>query len=331
MDELVFVHLEGQKEVEINNYRINPEIPLPMLKQEFDKLVKDKEIPWPAFVRGIIYVFAKQPNYPHITEYKKLLYQFNPQIENLLLGEGSHLAETRQLDLARVIFQGLVNLNPELSEAWFNLGMCYQELSAQNFKSNVEQGQFFLNSAIETFESLVSQGKASANVYYNLGFLYRQNGRFAQAKEAWETAIELGVDEKRKVELTGLIVELDRLDIAETQFNSGVKAINNGKFREATILLQPLAKRYPNWWQVAFHLSVACFHMEENTKAKEILTKVAELHPDLPEVFYQLGLCYLKQDQTEQAVEAFYRARELAPENTIIQQVIAELPKEFQR
>jgi tetratricopeptide (TPR) repeat protein len=121
------------------------------------------------------------------------------------------------------------------------------------------------------------------------------------------------------------------LDIAETQFNSGVKAINHGKFREAIILLQPLAKRYPNWWQAAFNLSVAYFHLDENTKAKEILTKVAELHPDLPEVFCQQGLCYLKQGETEQAAKAFYRARELAPENTTIQQVIAELPKEFQR
>lgn len=365
MEDLVFVQLGQGQELEINNYRITSQLPLPMLQKELDRLVKEKEIPWPAFVRGIIHVLAKEPNYAHVDEYKKLLYEFNPQIEDLLIGEGAHLAGEGQLDVARIIFQGLANLNPELPEAWFNLGLCNQELSTRIMQDNPEQGQHYLDRAIESFDVLLKQGKASPLAYYNLGFLYRQKGMLSQAKEAWETAVEQGIDDGRKTELEGLILELDRLDIVEAQLTSGSNAITHGKFKEAVILLQPLAKRYPYWWQVSFNLAVAYHNLGDFTKAKEVLTKVAELNPNLPEIQNQLGLTcfalgqmeqaenallkaislndqdyglqinlsriYLRQKRFEQAAEVLYKIQELAPEDPLLQQYIDEIPKDFQR
>ncbi len=365
MDNLVFINIQPGQELELNNYRITSELPLPMLQEELDRLMKDKEIPWPAFVRGIIHVLAKVPNYPYAGEYKKLLYEFNPQIEEILLQEGAHLAGEGKLDVARVIFQGLANLNPGLAEAWFNLGLCYQELAARSFQGNAEQGQHYLEQAIETFEFLIGQENASPMAYYNLGFLYRQKGRLSQAKEAWEKAVELGIDEERKVELEGLINELDRLDIVEAQFESGTNAINRGKFKEGIILLQPLAKRYPHWWQVSFNLGVAYHNMGDYEKAKDIFKKVAELNPAIPEVHSQIGLCcfalgqmeeaedalrkaiglsnedsgllgnlglvYLRQERFEEAAEVFYQALKLAPEDALIQHYIKELPDQYRR
>lgn len=365
MDNLVFVNIQPGQELELNNYRITSELPLPMLQEEVERLMKDKEIPWPAFVRGIVHLLAVKPNYPHAEEYKKLLYEFNPQIEELLVREGAQLAGEGKLDVARVIFRGLINLNPGIPEAWFNLGLCCQELAARSFQENAEQGQDYLDQAIEAFEFLAGQENGSPVAYYNLGFLYRRKGRLSHAKEAWEKAVELGIEEERKTELEGLIEELDRLEIVEAQFESGVNAINRGKFKEGIILLQPLAKRYPHWWQVSFNLGVAYHNMGDYEKAKEIFKKVAELNPAIPEVHNQLGLCYFALGQLQEAedalrkaislgnedsgllgnlgliymrrkrfgeaAEVFYQARELAPEDALIQHYIDELPAEYRR
>ncbi len=365
MDNVILINIEPEQQLEINNYIIKPEIPLPILQEEVNGIVQDKELPWPAFVRGIIHVLAESPDFIHVDEYKAFLYAYSQDIEATLLAEGAHLASEGKLDTAIVIFKGLTNLNPELDEARFNLGLTYRDLAVKSIKNNPDQGHYFTNLAIDNLEVLNNKNSVSPLVYYNLGFLYRQKGMLSQAKEAWEKAVEFGLDADRSAELAKLIHELDRLDIVEAQFENDVNAINQGRFKDGITLLQPLAKRYPHWWQISFNLGLAYRNLEDYERAMLIFEKIAELNPAMPEVYSQIGLClfalgqmeeaenslrqalslipddtgylgnlglvYLRQQRFEEAAEILYKALAITPEDALIQHYLKDLPKQFQR
>jgi tetratricopeptide (TPR) repeat protein len=250
-------------------------------------------------------------------------------------------------------------------EAKYNLGLAFQDLSAQNVKQNPEQAHSYATLAIEAFEAITTTGNAGPLVYYNLGFLYRQRGLLAQAKEVWEKAIDLGLDQDRSTELSKLIHELDRLDIVEAQFENGVTAINEGRFKVGITLLEPLAKRYPHWWQVSFQLGMAYRNIEDYEKAIEIFDKTINSNPAMPEVYSQKGLCkyalgkmdeaetllhkalslnpedagylgnlglvYLRQKRYQEAADTFYQAKQKSPDDALILHYIQELPREYQR
>lgn len=363
MDDLLLINLQPGRTLKLNDYTVNWETPLPMMQSDMDHTVKEKEIPWSFFIRGIVHVFAHAPEFPFIEEYKKILYAFNPQIEDLLLQEGAQLAGEGQLETAQMIFQGLSNLKPELDAARFNLGLCYQDLSGR--EEDLEKSQELANKSIAAYEAIVERGTATPEVYYNLGFLYRRIGRLFEAKEVWSKAVEMGIDSNRKTELEGLIHELDRLEIVDTQFDSGVNALKRGNFKEAIMLLKPLAKRYPHWWQVAYNLGLAYRNQNEFDQALEVFSQLAVANPAMAEMYNQKGLClfslgrldealdamqqalslqkddvgmlcnlsliYKEQKRFREAADALYGARELQPEDELIKHYIEQLPAEFRQ
>lgn len=365
MDDVVFVHLQPAEELDIGSYKITSELPLPVLKEELERIVKLKEIPWPAFVRGIIHVFAYDPKFVYAEEYRRLIYSHEPKIEEILLREGAQLAKNKHLALAYVIFKGLSNLNPDFPAALFNLALCYRDLSIHFQDKDLKKSASFLTEAIEALEKIVAQGKDTALIHYNLGYLYRQIGNFSMAKEAWEKAIAMGIEEQFAEELAALINDLDRLDIVEAQFGAGTNALENGRYKEAVTLLKPLAKRYPHWWQASFNLGLAYRGLDDLTKAIEALGEAAMMNGAWPEVHSQIGLChfaqgdfekaekalwravslkpednglltnlglvFLKQERFNQAADVLYQAQAIAPADPITQHYIKQLPSAFQR
>ncbi|HEX3031025.1 MAG TPA: tetratricopeptide repeat protein [Bacillota bacterium] len=363
MDELLLINLEPGQAIKLNDYTLNWEIPLPMLSGDMNHTIKEKEIPWSFFIRGIVHVFANAPTFPYIDEYKKILYAFNPQIENLLLQEGAQLAGEGQLDTACMIFQGLTNLRPDMDEARFNLGLCYQELAGR--EEDQDKSVKLAKQSIEAYETIVGRGTAAPEVYYNLGFLYRKLGRLIETKEAWTKSVDLGIDASRKTELEGLLRELDRLEIVEAQFESGVNALQKGHTKEAIMLLKPMAQKYPHWWQVGYNLGLAYRNQGDFQQALEVFTGLAKSNPALADVHNQLGLClfsmgrleesedalkqalslqpddegmlcnlslvYKEQKRFKEAAVLLYRARDRKPEDELIKHYIEQLPEEFRQ
>ncbi|HEX3032332.1 MAG TPA: tetratricopeptide repeat protein [Bacillota bacterium] len=364
MDELVFVNLQPGQQLKLNDYIVKWDLPLPMLEAELDRTIKNKEIPWSSFIRGIVHVLALKPEFNHVGEYKKMLYAFDPKIEALLLQEGAQLAGEGNLETALVIFQGLTNLNPKLGEAWFNLGLCYQEKASKE-ESEGKASVEFCEKGIHAFEQANLQGTPMAEAYYNMGFLYRKIGRLSDAKDAWTEAIALGIDQNRKEELEVLTHEMDRVEIAEVQFESGVNALNKGNFKEASKLLKPLSIKYPHWWQAAFNLGLAYQNMGQYEDALQVFSNVAAVNPAMPEVHSQRALClfslgnlneaesamrdalvlrpedsgflcnlaliYRRQKRQSEAAELLYQALEKNPEDQLVKHYIEELPAEFKR
>jgi len=95
--------------------------------------------------------------------------------------EGTKLMLEKKYQKAILFLKEAIALNPEFSEAYYNLGLSYERLG--EYKDAIK----YLNEALKLSPD-------DANAYYVLGYVYYQKKKYKQAVKAFEHAARLKPD-----------------------------------------------------------------------------------------------------------------------------------------
>lgn len=95
--------------------------------------------------------------------------------------EGTKLMLEKKYQEAVEFLKKALTLNPEFSEAYYNLGLSYERL-----------GEY--NDAIENLNEAIKRSPDDANAHYALGYSYFQKRKYKQAVESFEHAARLKPD-----------------------------------------------------------------------------------------------------------------------------------------
>jgi superkiller protein 3 len=95
--------------------------------------------------------------------------------------EGTKLMLEKEYQKAILFLKKAIELNPEFSEAYYNLGLSYERLG--EYKDSIKS----LNKAI-------TLSPDDANAYYALGYVYYQKKKYKKAVEAFEHSARLKPD-----------------------------------------------------------------------------------------------------------------------------------------
>lgn len=124
---------------------------------------------------------------------------------NAALAEGNRLLDEDQIDLAVAALQRAVELNPDLAEAWFKLGIAYGllELAARHAGETViGEGSKSKPDSQKAFERAVTAYKkwleANPNDdagWFNLGRTFSKLLKDEEAERAFERAVKLKPDD----------------------------------------------------------------------------------------------------------------------------------------
>ena len=79
---------------------------------------------------------------------------------------------------AIVFLRKAIDLNPEFSEAYYNLGIAYERLGKHK-------------DAIETLKKTIELSPDNSNAYYALGYAYYQQKKYKDAIDAFERTVSL--------------------------------------------------------------------------------------------------------------------------------------------
>jgi len=94
------------------------------------------------------------------------------------LNKGTELMRKGDYREAIVILKKAIDLNPEFSEAYYNVGISYEQLGKHK-------------DAIEMFKKTIELSPDNANAYYALGYAYYQRRKYKQAIDAFENTVRL--------------------------------------------------------------------------------------------------------------------------------------------
>lgn len=101
--------------------------------------------------------------------------------EKVLLHKGMDLVRKKDFEKALEIFQSLIASNPEIPEAWNNMGVALY-------------GQGRIEEALECYDHSLVLDPANLDAMRNRAFLLRNQKRFLEALEVYDTVLEKGGD-----------------------------------------------------------------------------------------------------------------------------------------
>ena len=94
------------------------------------------------------------------------------------LNKGTELMRKGDYKEAIVILKKAIDLNPDFPEAYYNVGISYEQLGKHK-------------DAIEMFKKTIELSPDNANAYYALGYAYYQRRKYKEAIDAFENTVRL--------------------------------------------------------------------------------------------------------------------------------------------
>lgn len=142
---------------------------------------------------------------------------------NEALAEGKRLFDENDVEIAIAAFRRAVDLDPDLAEGWFQLGIAYSLLEMQLHRSgetigsetNTKEGRVKPNSekafekAVEAYKKLLKTNPEDDVAQFNLGRTYAKLNKDNKAEEAFKKAVKLKPDDTEyQTELGAILIKL---------------------------------------------------------------------------------------------------------------------------
>jgi tetratricopeptide (TPR) repeat protein len=216
------------------------------------------------------------------------------------------------------MFRRAIEIEPSFAAAHNNLGACLYELGDRkgaqmewNEAARLDPTYVspIVNNSVLDFEgqrenvaesrlkALVDEGRANADVWFNLGIFAFHRGDHEAAFRCMEEADRL------------------RPDDPETLNNLGVVHCYRGNYRRAEQALRQALDKRQNWAKAWDNLGLTLYRMERYKDAREAFQREAAIDPKLSSAHYNMGCAFAAEGDSESAQKAFEKAIETSPVN----------------
>lgn len=150
---------------------------------------------WKTVAGAMAFTLGHQPDHPQVAAFRQWLNKYNEHLAKELVYDGATQATNEKLETAIWLFQAAVLLNPEATEAHFNLGLAYYQLGIKYSETNrnSEEQQCFTQ-AQRYLQNTLELDPGFGLAYYNLGFVYRRMGMHDEGQKYLQKGILLSLD-----------------------------------------------------------------------------------------------------------------------------------------
>ena len=156
-----------------------------------------------------------------------------------LLEKGKQLYREDQDDAAAEAFKQAVDLDPDLAEAHFRLGLSYEALN------KAEEAEAEYKKAVETYKKYLNSNADDAEAHYNLGQTYANLHQYSEAIREYRQAVRLkDNDADIYYDLGVALTKLAQYSEAASAFSKSLEIDpNNYRAEDALAEAQEGAKR----------------------------------------------------------------------------------------
>ena len=273
--------------------------------------------------------------------------------EKEMLKKGLVEIESENHEEAIEILTNLINLNPELEEAYAFRGNSYFELKRYNQAlidytrviemnpSSVGKNQKLaygmrgftysllkeFDKALEDFNKCIELDANNSDVYNNRAYTYRFLNRYDEAIKDWEKAIQINPELENELSL--LIEETISIkDIGERKkmkksnnlkteeedfLKKGDEAIDSGNYEEAIKAFEKVIELDPDCEKAYFNLGNTYYQIKKYDKAIDEFTKGLEINPNIEKAYVARAETHFILENYEDAIKDYDKYLELNP------------------
>ncbi len=315
-ENLSFIELKEDSFIDINGYRLDKNIPLPIVIDELLNEIRtgraEDELQVKSFIEGIIYTLGVDADFKFFNEYKKILYIYDEKIESYILYKGIKYSQNNNFDEAMIYFSCLVNIDSDNTIGLYNYALVLEEKAGKYFKNkDIQRGNIFLKESTKHYELIIDIDPAFTTAYYRLGYHYKHYKQFRKARIMWEKLIEIDNNEDIIEDVSQQLSAIKD----DVTYEEGYSDILKGRFKEGLKKLLPLEEKYTDWWNLLFMIGVGYRQMGEFVEARKRFEKVLAIYPNQVDSLNELGLCFVQLGNFDKAIDKFNTAISLNPDN----------------
>jgi len=308
VNDIVFIHLKDNKQLEIKGFIFDDKIPLPIPFKEVVNRVKAEseieDISILKVVQGMIYIMGIDSGFKYNESYKEFLIKFDENIIKTVLQQGFRLIEAGNKIDALICFKACLYIDENDLDSLYNYARCCEELAIESSDKPIKDLE---EEAIDVFERLMELYPDFPLSYYHLGFHYANRKHYKKAQIIWEKFIEKGADENKEIEILNKISEINH----KVQYEEGYNLVINGKPSDALNKLLPLEEKYPEWWNLQFFVGLAYRQLMNFEDALKHFEKAYRIKTNQVEILNEIGLCNISLGRNNEAIKYFKRALDI--------------------
>ncbi|MBT4792975.1 MAG: tetratricopeptide repeat protein [Halobacteriovoraceae bacterium] len=225
--------------------------------------------------------------------------------ESKLLSDGRELFKKNSLKKAFILFDEIVNINPENAEAYFYLGNIFHI-----------QGQ--LGKAVKAFNKVLALDSNHTDAAISLSVILNDIGRYEDAKVIFEKANEKIKNEKVGFQSSGINQKFSakHFEIAEMYFTYN-------RYEEALSEYNKACGLDPENLEIRVKIAKAYSKKGYVSKAFEVLRSLKSEHPAFLPARVALGLLHYGKGNTIEAQTEWQNALLKDPTNEEIQMYLS--------
>lgn len=315
-DKISFVEIREDRTLNIKDYTLTKDTPLPIVTDTLLDEIKagnlQEEFNIAHIIEGMIYILGIDLDFKYNEEYKRILYNFNPKIEDFILYTGLKLSEAGEQDKSAIFFRALTNMNNKNINGLFNYAISLEKIAKKFIEAEEEEkGKTFLMESTNILETILDLDSNYALAYYKLGYHNKNYGQFQKARLMWEKYIKLDDDKMRLQEIR------EELSIIndDAEYEECLNFISKNKYNEALDKLLPLIQRHSENWNLYYMAGIAYKGLGDYEEAIEYFAEAINLGSENPDLYNELGICLFGIGNINEAIDILTKGIELDKDN----------------
>jgi tetratricopeptide (TPR) repeat protein/predicted amidohydrolase len=268
-----------------------------------------------------------------------------------LLNIGARFGQNEVHDIAEKIFNRVIQLDPNLAEAWYNKGVTLGNLGKYDEAIKCYDAAIMINpnlagawsnkgvtlgnlgkydEAIKCYDAAIKINPNLAEAWYNKGIALKNLEKYDEAIKCYDAAIKINPNDDDDVWYNkGITLEnLGKYDeaikcydeaiminpnLAEACSNKGVALGNFGKYDEAIKCYDEAIKINPNLADAWSNKGVALRNLGEYDEAIKCYDEAIRINPNLAEVLYNKGVALENLGKYDEAIKCYDEAIRINP------------------
>ncbi len=321
MNEIVFIKIPEKLAEEINGFKIDPEIPLPVEKSESMEKGSLADLSWEKIIAAMLKILAFHRDFQYIDYYRRFIAAIKPELKEQLIDVGVEKAKSNDFTTAEEIFLAVEGLEPENITNIINMALLYEHRASVLSEKNPAESNKYLDMAFDLYKKALSIDSSLANTHYYMGkfFLNRQN--FEKAKEHFSVYLELedsDEDIERIETVSKMLRELESNNILDSKFKQAYDMIQLCKEEEGIKIISEFIEKSPDIWNAWFLLGWGYRRIGKYKEAYDAFSKVIELGEKSVDVLNEIAICSIETGKYKEAEKYLLQALKIEPENVKI-------------
>ena len=304
--EITFLELRKESSVDISGYLLKGGLPLPVIT---DNLIKDihysdlsEEINLGQVIDGIIFLLGIDPQFPHMDDYKDILFAYDQKIMDLIFYRGLKALEAGEYENSGVFFRAIMELDPNNLNAKLNYALALESIGKNLIEMGKEdEGEEFLIKSTNEMEEILDIDESYSLAYYKLGYHYRYFEQYLKANITWNKFLILDKEEDRLQEIREQINLIED----DVKMEVGLSYLNYNYFGKALDSFLKLLPKHNDNWNVNYLIGLSYKGMEEYDSALDYFSVAADLNNKEPDIYNEMGITYFMQGKILEAIKVF--------------------------